>query len=44
MISINAMPIILFIIAAVPLTDMLTAGRYTDAAPFAKILSLKILL
>jgi len=41
MISINAMPIILFIIAAVPLTDMLTAGRYTDAAPFAKILSLK---
>lgn len=40
---INAVPVLLFIIFAPFLTDLLTAGRYTDAAPFARILSLKVI-
>lgn len=38
---INAMPIIVFVLFATPVTSILTAGRYTDAADFARILSLK---
>lgn len=37
----NAIPVILFILMATPLTSILTGGRYTDAAGFARILSLK---
>lgn len=40
-IGINAIPVLLFIIFATPLTNLLTAGRYTDAASFARIISLK---
>ncbi len=39
----NAIPVILFIFFAPLLTNLLTAGRYTDAAPFARILSLKVI-
>jgi O-antigen/teichoic acid export membrane protein len=38
---INAIPVIVFILFSKPLTSLLTAGRYTDAAPFASIISLK---
>jgi O-antigen/teichoic acid export membrane protein len=40
-ILINAIPILFFIVFATPLTDFLTGGRYTAAANFAQILSLK---
>lgn len=36
----NAIPVLLFVVFARPLTDLLTAGRYTDAASFARIISL----
>lgn len=40
-IIINAIPVIVFIVFSRPLTDLLTAGRYTDAASFACVISLK---
>lgn len=40
-ILINAVPVIIFILLAYPLTYILTGGRYADAADFARILSLK---
>lgn len=40
-IVINAIPVILFMIMALPITDFLTSGRYNNAAGFAQILSLK---
>lgn len=40
-ICINAIPVILFILFVTPLTNLLTAGRYTNAAPYALIISLK---
>ncbi|MDD2604607.1 MAG: oligosaccharide flippase family protein [Desulfobacteraceae bacterium] len=40
-IIINAIPILVFVLLATPVTSILTAGRYTDAADFARILSLK---
>jgi O-antigen/teichoic acid export membrane protein len=38
---INAIPVVVFILFSKPVTGLLTAGRYTDAAPFASIISLK---
>ncbi|HRR19647.1 MAG TPA: oligosaccharide flippase family protein [Ignavibacteriales bacterium] len=39
--TINAIPVFIFIILATPITHILTGGRYTNAADFARILSLK---
>jgi O-antigen/teichoic acid export membrane protein len=41
LICINAIPVLLFILFASPLTHLLTAGRYTNAASFARITALK---
>ncbi len=38
---INAIPVLIFILLAAPLTYILTGGRYSDAADFARILSLR---
>ena len=38
---INAIPVFIFILFATPVTNILTGGRYTDAADFARILSLR---
>lgn len=40
-ISINVITVIFFILFATPLTRLFTADRYTDAASFAQVLSLK---
>jgi len=39
--AINALPVIIFMVLATPITHVLTGGRYTNAAEFARILSLK---
>jgi O-antigen/teichoic acid export membrane protein len=41
LICINAIPVLLLILFATPITNLLTAGRYTDASSFARIASLK---
>ncbi|MDP3150337.1 MAG: oligosaccharide flippase family protein [Ignavibacteria bacterium] len=38
---INALPVLIFVLFAKPITYILTAGRYTDAADFARILALQ---
>jgi O-antigen/teichoic acid export membrane protein len=40
-ILLNAIPIIVFILLAQPLVKILTFGRYTEAAEFARILAVK---